>query len=604
MAYDEVKSDIGALVRKRESDYQSGTTTISRYVVKSMRDDLDRIDAYINSKHISGETDSLGREKPFFNIVTAAINIWYRATDIDRSNIKIKATKAEDDTAAFLATVLVQDWMRRENYGSFLNEWGRVLARYGSAVVKHVEKEGRLIPLVVPWNRLIVDAVEMEGNPVIEIIELTEGQLYERKGYDKEQIEALCNARRERQTTGGEQKDNLNEYIRLYEVHGLLPKSYLTGNDKDKNTYVQQMHVVSFVAKKNKGEYDDFTLVKGEEAKNPYMLTHLIKEDGQTLSIGAVQHLFDAQWMVNHSAKAIKDQLDLASKLIFQTSDQSFLSQNALTNIENGDILIHKINEPLTQINNGGHDIVSSQNYMAMWKALGNDVTGTSESMRGETAPSGTPWRQVDALLQENHSLFELMTENKGIHIEEMMRNYVIPFLKKRHLKTSKQISAVLEAHDLTRIDSKFIKGVVKKVVNRAVVKAVIRGEDPTPEDQMMLGNQVSQGIQGRLSELGNQRFFKPSDLPDKLWADVLEDIEWELEVDVTRESSNAKDDLVTLSTVFQTIADPAKQGVLATPDGKLLFNTILRKAGGVSPLQLSVLPPAQPQPMIPQAVP
>jgi hypothetical protein len=604
LAYDEVKSDIGALVRKRESDYQSGTTTISRYVVKSMRDDLDRIDAYINSKHISGETDSLNREKPFFNIVTAAINIWYRATDIDRSHIKIKATKAEDTTPAFLASVLVQDWMRRENYGSFLNEWGRVLARYGSAVVKHVEKGGRLIPMVVPWNRLIVDAVEMEGNPVIEIIELTEGQLYERKGYDKEQIEALCNSRRERQTTGGEQKDNLNEYIRLYEVHGLLPKSYLTGNDKDKNTYVQQMHVVSFVAKKNKGEYDDFTLVKGEEAKNPYMLTHLIKEDGQTLSIGAVQHLFDAQWMVNHSAKAIKDQLDLASKLIFQTSDQSFLSANALTSIETGDILIHKVNEPLTQINNGSHDIVSSQNYMSMWKALGNDVTGTSESMRGETAPSGTPWRQVDALLQENHSLFELMTENKGIHIEEMMRNYVIPFLKKKHLKTSKQISAILEEHDITRIDSKHIKATVKKVVNRAVVKAVIRGEDPTPDDMMMLGNQVEQGIKSQFSELGNQRFFKPSELSDATWADVLKDLEWEVEVDVTAESSNAKDDLVTLSTVFQTIADPAKQAVLATPDGKLLFNTILRKAGGVSPLQLSVLPPAQPQPMIPQAVP
>lgn len=603
MAQDGVKTDIGTLIREREEAYKNGTTTISTHVQKSMREDLDRIDAYINSKHISGELDSLGREKPFFNIVTAAINIWYRATDIDRSHIKIRASKLSDTVAAFLATVLLQDWMRRENYGAFLNEWGRVLARYGSAVVKHVEKGGRLIPLVVPWNRLIVDAVEFDGNPVIEVLELTEAQLYERKGYDKKQIEALCNARRERQTLGGDNKDNLSDYIRLYEIHGFLPKSYLTGKSSDKGEYVQQMHVVSFVAKKEKGEYDDFTLVSGPEEKNPYMLTHLIKEDGQTLSIGAVQHLFDAQWMVNHSAKAIKDQLDLASKLIFQTSDANFLNQNALTAIENGDILIHKVNEPLTQINNGGHDITSSQSFMAQWKALGNEVTGVSESMMGTTAPSGTPWRQVEALLQENHSLFELMTENKGLHIEDMMRVYVIPHLKKK-LKTTKEVAAILEEHDIRRIDTKFVKNAVAREVNKVLIKAVLNGETPTREDQAMLEARGQQSAQEELSALGNTRFFKPSEVDDKTWADVTKDLEWDVEVDVTAEASSAKDDLVTLSNVLQTIADPIKQAVLKLPEGKLLFNLILSKAGGVSPLQLSTIPTALPQAPVPQAVP
>jgi nucleoside-diphosphate-sugar epimerase len=39
------------------------------------------------------------------------------------------------------------------------------------------------------------------------------------------------------------------------------------------------------------------------------------------LVIGRHMHGKKAQWMVNHSQKAIKDQLDLASKLIFQTAD-------------------------------------------------------------------------------------------------------------------------------------------------------------------------------------------------------------------------------------------------------------------------------------------
>jgi hypothetical protein len=81
-----------------------------------------------------------------------------------------------------------------------------------------------------------------------------------------------------------------------------------------------------------------------------------------------------------------------------------------------------------------------------MWKSLGSEIAGISESMLGNTAPSGTAWRQVEALLQESHSLFELMTENKGLDIEKMLRKYVIPFLKKK-LDTKEEIVATLEAH-------------------------------------------------------------------------------------------------------------------------------------------------------------
>ncbi len=140
---------------------------------------------------------------------------------------------------------------------------------------------------------------------------------------------------RPRETVERRRKDNRNFYIKLYEVHGMMPLAYLTGKESDKDTYTQQMHVVTFVANKDNADgYDNFTLYSGREKKDPYMITHLIKEDGRVLGIGAVEHLFESQWMVNHTAKAIKDQLDLASKLIFQTSDGAFVGQNALNAIE------------------------------------------------------------------------------------------------------------------------------------------------------------------------------------------------------------------------------------------------------------------------------
>lgn len=110
----EEKNNVAELVRKNESDSLLGTTTISKYVDFSLADNVDKIDAYLNSKHISGDVDSMGREKPFFNISVAAQNIWFRATDIDRKNIKIKPTKAEDTLTAFMATIKLQEWMKAE----------------------------------------------------------------------------------------------------------------------------------------------------------------------------------------------------------------------------------------------------------------------------------------------------------------------------------------------------------------------------------------------------------------------------------------------------------------------------------------------------------
>jgi hypothetical protein len=599
------QSSIGELVRKMEDDYTRGNVTISEYVHFDMYDTINKIEAYLNSKHTSGEFDSLGREKPFFNIVTAASNIWYKATDIDRKNIKIKATKKKDVIDAFLATVHLQRWMTQAKFGHYLNEWGRVLARYGSAVTKVVEKNGELIITVVPWNRIICDQVDFTDNPKIEVQELSEAQLYRRKEFSKEQITALCSARKARETLRKQRKDNKSDYIKLYEVHGEFPLSYITGKEKDEDEYVQQMHIVSYVQGKKKGEYEDFTLFSGREAKDPYRIAHLIKEDGRALAIGAVEHLFQPQWMVNHTAKSIKDELDLASKLIFQTSDASFVGQNALSAIENGDILIHAINQPLTQINNGSHDITQLQNYGGMWKTLANEIVGISEAMLGAAPKAGTAWRQTEALLQESYSLFELMTENKGLDLEDLLRGDVLPHIKKK-MNNKEEISATLEQNDIEWVDSKYIKNFAVSQANKFIKeknRAYLRGERATPvssQEQMMMTSELEGEMKKTMGETGNQRFFKPSEISNNTWKEQFKDLEFDLEVDITGENKDYQSDMATLSTALTVVMNPAYQ---QNQEAQMIVGEILKQSSGLSPLQLSqvrakspLMPPVAPQ--------
>ena len=613
------EQNICDLVRKMEEEDQTGDTVISKYVTFSLRETIEKIDAYLNSKHTSGETDSMDREKPFFNIVTAAVNIWYRATDLDRKNIKMKATKKGDTILAFVVTILLQEFMRKSSFGVFLNEWGRVLARYGSAIVKFVEKDGELHCEVMPWNRMIVDPVDFDNNMKVEKLWFTAAQLRGKKEYDQVMVEDLIETKTSRETMDGQKTDNKSDYIELFEVHGNLPKYFLTGEENDEDVYVQQMHVISYIAKKEgagagKDDYDEFTMYAGKEAKDPYMITHLIKEDGRTLAIGAVEHLFEAQWMQNHTVKSIKDQLDLASKLIFQTSDGNFVGQNALNAIETGDILIHEVNKPLTELNNSSHDISALQSFGNQWKMLGMEINGINEAMT--TAPkANTAWRQTQAALQEAHSLFELMTENKGLDAERMLREYIIPYLKKQ-MDTSKEISAILDEHKIKKIDSMYVPAEATRRVNKNIIEDILRktpedlkaGKVFTPEMQQEQIAGEGEVIQTALNQFENQRFISPSEIDDDTWKKVLKDFEWDIEVDITGENKDSEAILTTLTTMLQTLA--SLQGQPMPPEMRLVFDKILEETAVISPVELGAVhqeaeraapPPEQAPPEIPQ---
>lgn len=580
-------SDICEIVREAENDYVSGSTVISKHVSFSLRENVEKIEAYKYSKHISGDVDSLGREKPFFNIVTAAANTWYRATDIDRKNIVVRATKESDYVASLLASIKLQESFRKNNFGIFLNNWGKTLAEYGTAVSKHVEKDGQLISTVVPWNRLIVDAVNIEASPIIEKLYMTPSQLRRNKAYDQEVVERIIEAKVARKTLGGEQVDTKSDYIEVYEVHGVLEEEYLTGEEKnetEKENYVQQVHIVCFNQTET-GEYDDYTLYKGREAKSPYYVTSLMEEDGRVMGIGAIERLFEAQWMKNHSVKAIKDYLDIAAKVFFQTSDGNFVGQNVLTNLENGDVMIHGPNAPITAVNNYSNGFQAMQSFGQEWEGQANKTAGISEAMMGEQK-SGTAWRQTEALLQESHSLFELMTENKALALEEIIKIYFIPFIKKQ-LDSKEEITATLSDYGVKEIEKLYIKNQSVIESNKKNLEMLLDTEAPmvptTPEEQM-------QGVQESLTTTGTQRFFTPDEIGIKTWKEVMDGLEWKLEIDISNEQRDTQAAMTTLNTLYMSLVQNPAQADAA----KLVLSKILEETGVVSPVEIQALESSQ----------
>lgn len=587
-----MSSSICQLVRELETNYTTGTVKLGEHIDWSMYDTIQKISDYLNSVHTSGKYDALGREKPFFNIVTAAVNIWYRATDIDRKDIRIIPSSSSEVTSTFVASVLLQKWMQENRFGKFLNKWGRMLAKYGSAVIKTIRKNGKLVFSVVPFYRLIVDPIDFSSSPVVERLFFTPSQLLDRKEFDQDAVKLLIEKHKEsRKMLDNQSVDNYSEFIEAYEVHYEFPLSFLTGEEKDEEIYRQQMYVVSFIESgENEGgkEFNDFVLYKGKEEKSPYRMTHLIEEEGRSLSIGAVEYLFDAQWMVNHTIKQQKDYLDLASMIIFQTADVHFVNRNVFSAIQNGDILIHQQNQPLTQVSNMAGNISASQAFSAQWQNLSREITSTPDAVRGNTMPSGTPY-SLGAILSENAgSLFEIMVENKALDLEDMVREDIIPFIKTQ-MDTSKEITAILDDYNITQIDSIYIPSEAVRLYNKKSLDAILNDEIPSPFNQ---GEEESM-VMKNLAPLGNTRFLKPSEISSKTWKEVLKDFEWNVRVEIANEATDKRAVLQTLSSLYMTTAktDPVK--------ANLILGKILTETGAVSPLEFKS-PIFSPSPSLP----
>ena len=579
------------VVREMTQADTHGIVKLSKYVEFVQRERIDTTFAYLNSKHLSGDTDHMGREKPFKQIIIPVRNVVYRATDIDRKNITIGPDSNAQVITSLLASIKLQQWMKKQNFGQYLNDWGLDLSNHNATISKFVDKGDELICKVMNWDKMIVDPIDFYANPQIEKIDFTPADLKKQKNYDQEMVAELLENLTTRKTNDGQDKDDNNNYITVYEVHGEFPLSYITDNEADEDTYVQQMHVVCFQAKDSEGkEYDEYTLYKGKEKVSPYEIDYLIKQEGVTYPGGVVQELEQAQWMTNHYEKLLKDKLD-GQKDIYQTNDDSFLGKNATTDIENGDVLNYGIDkQPLTKINNEVN-IVPLQSAGAGWMALANLIGGISEAMI-TTPKAGTAWRSLQAQLQEAHSLFELMKQNKGLALIKNLTRHVIPFFK-RQLDNTDEIIGALESYQVKQIDSMYLPAETNRRMNQKKKDVILSGEIYTPEMEMADNEQVGQEVQGELQ--GNRRPI--ASIEGKTWKEIFSDLNWEnLEIDVTGEGNDFEGNSETFKSILGFLAN--LQGRPMSPPEEMIFNKMLINTRIVSPLELSFTkqPNLQPQ--------
>lgn len=563
------------LIKKQVDNYTQLPVKINTYYDFNMHETIEKIDAYMASRFLNGDTDAQGRRKFFENIVVAPRNKWKSSTDIDRQNIRIKSAHGDDFYRPKIFTGLFRDWMNRVAFGNFLNQCGETLATYSTAVTKIVEKDGDLHYQVIPFNRLVVDPINFHANPKIEKLEYTTAQLRMNPAYDQVAVENLIEAfsHQSSEMITGEKKDYNDTYIQLWEVHGNLPVGYLKEKptEKDWTTFTQQMHVIAITKSKDKGE-QEHTLYSGREKKDPYRISYLVEYAGRTLGQGPVEMLFEAQEVVNTANYRADRQLELASMQLFQTSDPELEGTNVLSDLENGIIIRHSKDAPLTQVNNTSHDV----NYLNVRadraKMSAQEITGTPDVLMGKNLPSGTAWRQAEILNREANDPFQYMMENKAHTLEAMLREDIIPFYVKKLKNMDKELVASFTPAELAIIDEAWADA----LASEEAAKRFLSGELITPE----VMDEMKTTIKGVLTKGASERFIK-----SESWAKYWDGFEYEVEVEITGESSNKEAALTTLNSILAVISKNPQ--IMTDPTTRLIMSRALEESGTISPVEL-----------------
>ena len=598
---------VHAYIKAQESLYQAMPIPIVEGYQWNMYEHVRLTTLYLNSKYKNG-TDVENSNKPFRNIILPKINLEHRSVQFDRDEIEFYINDPSQDFKAFLVKKWHDRWSNQNDVVDFLDAMTETYTDYGGVLLKDYQSD---MPEVVPFQRLaFVDQTDMLSGPICEKHEFSPDQIKAMEAYGwgnpkngatgsvNDVIALASEYKTNTQTQGGvginaqPKARTPGRYIETYELHGMLPETFLDP-DGDPNTFVRQMHIVTYYVKTN-GEAEGVTLFAGKEAKSPYKAKKRDDADsstfGRALGRGAVEELFEPQVWTNYNEIAKKEMLDQVSKILYWTNDQSFKARNTTSEMENGDTLVVADGKTFSQLNTGAPNVVAFENAAQQWDQLAQQIAATTDLMAGAQPKSNTPNELGMATMQQGQGLHEYRKKRLAGFVREVYRDWILP----RCLREIAKGASWLEELSIDEMND-IVDQVVNYHFNLTVIGKVLAGEIVYPDEA------------DSIQQMYRQQFFKTNRKFLKILEGELKDLPIDVEVNVASSGPNAlmaqKLGQVWTQAVNALAANP--NFFTQQPQMAKLFNQMLQ-AYGLSPISFGMnklQPVAQPliQPNQPQ---
>lgn len=543
----------------------------------SQKKQIRTIEFYSNSKYLNGQKDELGREKPYFNILNAICDVENTAKDLDTKDITVTSDDGNHYLESFMLSKDIQVWMKEADFGKTLNDMRDKHTRYGSLLVKKcIEKEDgkKVLKLELPeWKNLITDQVDILGSPIVEVHWMTALEINKMSEWDEEAKKELM-----------DKLKGLGSSARVpvYEMRGEFPASVYkeasgeTPTEGDESKYSYQLYYIAG-APTESGKSASFvdtlvTLYWEDNTEKVYKYLKRKPKDGRDFGVGVLEEGEEAQVWTNDAVLKQFRAMEYTTKVIGQSSSKKLKGRNLLTETDDGTILEHEENKPITALNllpSGG--LQQYNNLIVQWNQQLEKTTSAYAAQRGDAPPSGTPFRLQATVLQQSSSVFKSLQQEMGIFITEIFEDWVMPYLSAK-LNKAHILSYEFSPEELKEIDRNFSV----RHANDNAIEQILSGNIVTPEDYDKWMNTADMFIK----QTKGKRFI---DIPDNFY----KNLDAKVTINITGEQKNKAATLESLNSILVTVA--SNPGIMQDPVlSQVVLKLVELSGAGISPVSLT----------------
>lgn len=542
---------------------------------------------YKHSKFADGENDG---NRPFKNIVRPILNVAYRAEGFNVKDITPFVDNDKDYDKSFFVKKFADKWALAHSLDDFIDSMVEGFVDFGLTVVKRPKNKA---PENVPLQRIeFCDQTDFMAGAKCELHSMTITEVNAmRSAWSEDAVKlAIEKARAGKMVilANSQNAKTPGKYIEVHELHGTFPETWLNdapetdeyGEQKaqeytDDTNYIRQIHLVGYYYDQEDNKCG-IHFYKGPEPKEIYKAKKRDPIFGRACGFGGIEELFDPQQWTNYSEIQQKEMLDLATLILFQTSDEAFKSKNVLTDLEKGEVLVHDTNAPVTQVSITPQNMALFQAGVDRWNAAAQNIGSANEALLGQAPAGGTPFSLQALVVQQGFGLHDYRKGQLAVFMSEIYREWILPDLV-RDMKKGKKF--------LTELSLDEMNGLVDNVVNiltkQQVIKLLTKGLMMTPAMQMQYQQQVKDGFM----KGGSKKFVE-------ILEGEIDQIPVDVSIDVANQQYDLNDRATKLTNIFrQVVANPQ---ILQVPGMAKLFNEII-ESSGFSPVDFSGITTAAP---------
>jgi len=463
---------------QKDSEIDEGIASVNTYAHIQLLDLFDR------GVYETGNTDSQGRYKYWFDIISPRVEDEVKSTKINLSNMFLWSPFKADNTAIFLMNAKMRDHLNDSGESEEINDAKEKFSAYGNILW---EKTKGGYDQCDFNNTYIINqlAKTIDETPIIHRYEYSQSDLVKMRGiWNDKTIDFLIEQNRKfqiKKTKESRGEATTVPYYELYKRNGEVNLNQLKELQRqmgqkvriakaDDNKYVLAMVVMASMDGQIT-DSSDYVLFAKEMKKMPYEEAHRGRYKNTWWRDGLISVLLDLQNRANEVGNQIAKGLEFAAQVIFGSSDVR-IAQNILTDLQRGDIIKTK---DLKQID------VRLQNMdqlIAEWDRLireADRLTKSTEISRGEAQPAGTPFKLGNLLDTRGGEFHDYIRQKFALGYRNVIKNWILP-----------QLVQEMKGEDIVKLtgDIKYMNQYYELVVNSWFIKNIETLGRLTPEQK------------------------------------------------------------------------------------------------------------------------